>query len=534
MTDQIEHLLSQIYPNRVQKLLLREIETHKTSLIGAPCHETPFDPERDTLLIAYPGCIRREGQASLETLSECLDFEVLSSFQGLHLLPFYPSTSDFGFAVANHRRVDPQWGNREILRALCKKRNVFADIVLHHVSSQSECFQSWIRGETGRKSIFHKVPTKLPELANGRNANPIGRYDLPDGTVVNLLARYGRDQVDLDHRSPRVFLEVLKTLNWLFETGVAGIRLDAVAYAYKPDGLPVIHNEKTQFLSRSIGAVASYISPHSWLIPEIDTDVYGDLYLKNAPGTSGYAYGLAILIVEACLSCNPDHLAKYLATRRYTDQSIIFLTTHDGLSSRTYDPVLPQSRLKGLAEYARTYGWEATEKNGAVYEINAPIHALLKTRSEKTLELALFLLLSCPGTPMLFLNTLLDTPTWHQGAREKGDIRMLNRGHVSYEQARDSLTKPSRKHFHNTVSRLLKIRRETPHLWRSAPISEIEVQKGILKIHRMYQGVRLCAIANLSNDVQKIQMDCGRSLLFPSGEKYKKLSSNEYDWIIYD
>ncbi len=476
MTDQIEHFLSQIYPNRVQNLLLREIETHKASLMSAPCHATTFNPERDTLLIAYPGCIRREGQAPLETLSECLDFEVLTHFQGLHLLPFYPSTSDFGFAVADHRCVDQQWGNREMLRTLCKKRNVFADIVLHHVSSQSECFQSWVRGEMGRKPIFHKTPAGLPQLVNGRYSNPTAKYDLPEGKVVELLARYGRDQIDLDHRSPRVFLEVLKTLSWLLEIGAAGIRLDAVAYAYKPDGLPVIHSEKTQILSRSIGAVARYLSPRCWLIPEIDTDIYGDLYLKDAPNTSGYAYGLAILIVEACLSGNPDYLAKYLAKRQYTDQSITFLTTHDGLSSRIYDPVLPQCRLKALAEYARAYGWEATEKNGSVYEINAPIHALLNTHSEKTLELAIFLLLSCPGTPMLFLNTLLDTPTWPQDGHEKRDLRILNRAHVSYEQARDSLTKSSRKRFHSTISRFIEIRRATPQLWRSAPISEIEIQ----------------------------------------------------------
>ncbi len=50
----------------------------------------------------------------------------------------------------------------------------------------------------------------------------------------------------------------------------------------------------------------------------------------------------------------------------------------------------------------------------------------------------------------------------------------------------------------------------------------------------MYQGVRLCAIANLSKNVQNIQLDGGRSLMFLSGKKDKNLNSNEYDWIIYD
>src|SRR3970040_1371262 len=66
--------------------------------------------QRDILLISYPDQIRNPGEAPLRTLATFCERYLDGLVRGLHLLPFFPSSSDHGFAVTDYRRVNPSVG----------------------------------------------------------------------------------------------------------------------------------------------------------------------------------------------------------------------------------------------------------------------------------------------------------------------------------------------------------------------------------------------------------------------------------------
>src|SRR5438132_452260 len=66
--------------------------------------------QRDALLITYGDQVREPDAAPLQTLGEFLEEHAAGAVSGVHVLPFYPSSSDDGFSVVDYRAVDPELG----------------------------------------------------------------------------------------------------------------------------------------------------------------------------------------------------------------------------------------------------------------------------------------------------------------------------------------------------------------------------------------------------------------------------------------
>ena len=62
-------------------------------------HNGELFSERDIFLITYGDTLQREGEAPLRTLHRFLDRWVKGAISTVHILPFYPYSSDDGFSV---------------------------------------------------------------------------------------------------------------------------------------------------------------------------------------------------------------------------------------------------------------------------------------------------------------------------------------------------------------------------------------------------------------------------------------------------
>ena len=74
--------------------------------------------ERDSILITYGDQVQQDGKAHLQTLAEFCKAHLKGVIGGVHILPFYPWSSDDGFSVKDYRAIDPALGDWEDVERL--------------------------------------------------------------------------------------------------------------------------------------------------------------------------------------------------------------------------------------------------------------------------------------------------------------------------------------------------------------------------------------------------------------------------------
>ena len=84
-----------------------------------------------------------------------LDTYFKDVIEGVHILPFYPSSADRGFAPLTHQKIDPQFGNEDDLKKISQKYTLMADLIVNHVSKESKYFQDYLKnGNNSNTAIF--------------------------------------------------------------------------------------------------------------------------------------------------------------------------------------------------------------------------------------------------------------------------------------------------------------------------------------------------------------------------------------------
>ncbi|MGA0094719.1 MAG: alpha-amylase family glycosyl hydrolase, partial [Chthoniobacterales bacterium] len=113
-----------------------------------------FDDPAEALLITYGDQVTREGESPLSVLRGFLDQRARGLVSGVHLLPFYPWSSDDGFSVKDFLAVDPALGRWQDVRDLGRDFDVMADAVFNHASAQGEWFARFREGADGFGDFF--------------------------------------------------------------------------------------------------------------------------------------------------------------------------------------------------------------------------------------------------------------------------------------------------------------------------------------------------------------------------------------------
>ena len=94
--------------------------------------------QHDALLITYGDQVRQEGERPLATLAGFLGRHASDVVSGVHVLPFYPYSSDDGFSVIDYLAVDPALGTWADVAALGSRFEMMFDAVFNHCSAKSE------------------------------------------------------------------------------------------------------------------------------------------------------------------------------------------------------------------------------------------------------------------------------------------------------------------------------------------------------------------------------------------------------------
>ena len=143
----ISPLLESLYPERHQEACERVLLLAEKYADILREREIPAPTHRTACLITYGDGIRRHGETPLHTLAGFLHAHVGDAFSDVHLLPMFPWTSDDGFAVVDHRAVNPTLGTWDDVGEIADDYEVMFDFVANHTSSSSRWFLGWLAGD---------------------------------------------------------------------------------------------------------------------------------------------------------------------------------------------------------------------------------------------------------------------------------------------------------------------------------------------------------------------------------------------------
>ena len=424
----ISTLVTSLYPDEHERVTARLVALAKTyATLLADRTPAPLS-ERTVVLIAYGDTVRRPGEAPLRTLAELLRTRVGDVVTDVHLLPIYPWTSDDGFAVVDHRTVDPALGNWDDVANLARDRSLWFDFVANHTSSASAWFRGWLAGDDGQADFYLERDDAfdVSRVVRPRTTPLFTSFTRTDGSIAQVWTTFGSDQVDVDVRNPEVLLELTDVLLGYLACGAGAIRLDAIGFLWKESGTTCLHLPQTHAVIRLWRALLDEAAPGTRLLTETNVP-HADNIAYFGDGTNEahlvYQFALPPLVLHSFVRGSTAKLRRWASGIGPVSPSATwfnFLASHDGIGLRPTEGVLDDSDRAALVERTLAHGGRvglATRPDGtsAVYELNLPYLDALCTPAEaadpsvltaKALA-AHSILLALVGVPAIYIHSLL-------------------------------------------------------------------------------------------------------------------------------
>ena len=506
--------------------------------------------QRDTMLITYADMVYEDEGHPLNSLRDFCTARLKGAFSTIHILPFYPWTSDDGFSVVDYREVDSRYGSWEDVSKLSEEFELMFDLVLNHCSSKSPWFKDWVSGvEPGRNYIM-EVDEKmdLSIVVRPRATPLLTPYQTREGERF-VWTTFSADQVDLDWTSPDLLFEFLDIILYYISIGCRILRLDAVAFLWKKIGTNCLHLPETHQVIKLIRNFLEVVSPEVVILTETNVPHEENIsyFGKGDEAHAVYQFSLPPLLLHGLLSGTASHLtdwAKNLAAPPKGCHFLNFTASHDGIGVRPLEGILPQTEVLSLAEEIRKKGGFVSMRkleNGteSPYELNSTYLSALADPENAELGQARFLCsqavaLSMKGIPAVYFHSLCGTPNFLDGVKETGQNRTINRRKWKLSELEDTLrddTSSSGEIF-AWYTRTLRSRSACPAFHPDAPQTVHELGPSFFALERksIDQTLTVFCLFNFTAEVCSVSsMDVFKSI-FPEGKARDLIGGGEVVW----
>ncbi|WP_213703065.1 sugar phosphorylase [Enterobacter hormaechei] len=493
--------------------------------------------EKDVVLITYADQISTKGEKALPVFTRFYNEWLSRTFSHVHLLPFYPWSSDDGFSVIDYHTVAPETGNWRDVAELKQSASLMFDFVCNHMSAKSEWFANYLAQKPGYEDFFISVDpeTDLSAVTRPRALPLLTPFTLNDGSVRHLWTTFSDDQIDLNFASPQVLIAMVDVLLHYLMEGARYIRLDAVGFMWKIPGTTCIHLEQTHCLIQLFRAITDAVAPGTVIITETNVPHKDNIsYFGDGENEAQmvYQFSLPQLVLHAVHRQDVKALCQWAGSLALPSSHTTwfnFLASHDGIGLNPLRGILPESEILSLVENLQQEGALVNWKNNpdgtrSPYEINVTyLDALSLQDSSDEERIARFLLahavlLSFPGVPAVYIQSILGSRNDYEGVERLGYNRAINRKKYTAGQLDSELNnkKSIRYQIYSRLSELIAIRRGERAFHPDSQVAFDAVGKQILKIIRVAEnGERITALFNFSNKMQTVyeQTLSGKELL---------------------
>ena len=402
--------------------------------------------EKDVILITYGDQVNRDSEPSLQTLKEFMDKNLKGFVNSVHILPFYPYSSDDGFSVVNYNEVDPHMGSWREIEQIGSQYRVMVDGVINHISQFSDWFKAFLSGDRYFQDFFIEVDPSidLSEVVRPRATPLLSEFVDDEGKIRNVWTTFSKDQVDLNYKNHRVLRNVLDALFYYIEKGATLIRLDAIAFVWKEIGTPCVHLDQTHELIQLIREVLHEVAPEVIIITETNVPHHENVsYFGSGDDEAQMVYNFALppLLVHSILNGNTKTLTSWAKTLTLPSDKVCFFNftaSHDGIGLRPIKGILSDEELNFMVDKVNEHGGLVSyraESDGSKtpYELNCSyIDALTHPNEDDTIRFKRMLLaqatvLAMPGVPGIYFHSLVGSRNYHDGVKHSGINRTINR-----------------------------------------------------------------------------------------------------------
>ncbi|HKS35766.1 MAG TPA: alpha-amylase family glycosyl hydrolase, partial [Verrucomicrobiae bacterium] len=361
------HLVHLYGGDAAEKILprLRQLlDKHRSRVDAQPLRPRPAPlSERDCLLITYGDQVREPGAAPLRALADFTDKYLSGVISGIHVLPFYPYSSDDGFSVKDYLAVDPALGDWGDIQRLGENFDLMFDAVFNHLSAQSEWFQGFLQDDPRYRDFFVTVEGSpdLSQVVRPRALPLLTEFQSRSGPK-SVWTTFSADQVDLNARRPEVLLALLEVLLFYVSHRARFIRLDAIAYLWKEAGTPCIHLPQTHRIIQLMRCVLDEVAPGVLLITETNVPHADNLsYFGDGTNEAQLVYNFALppLVLHSIAAGNAGKLTQWARSLALPSDRVTFfnfLASHDGIGINPVRGILSEKEIEALVSRAQTHG----------------------------------------------------------------------------------------------------------------------------------------------------------------------------------
>lgn len=521
------HLLA-VYPDEdIERLADRCIEAIGPRQSRETIAHEALWSEYDALLITYGDTLREPAEAPLRTLERFLAGRLTGIVSAVHILPFFPFSSDDGFAVIDHTRVNPELGRWEDVSRIGATFKLMADVVINHASSQSTWFKNFQYVKNPGADYFVEADPHhdLSAVTRPRSTPLLQPRETMDG-IKHVWCTFGFDQIDLDFSNPEVLLAFVRILALYIDTGVQWLRLDAVAYLWKQIGTACIHLPQTHEIIKLLRLLAEYKNPCSLIITETNVPNRENLtYFGNSNETHMiYNFSLPPLTLHALMSGDCRHLTSWLTSMPSPPVGCTYLNftaSHDGIGLRPAEGLLSERELGALLSTMRSFGGRIstrTGKNGneTPYEINISLFDAMKGTHQGTDQWRIerfvcsqIIMMSIQGIPAFYIHSLLATPNDLDRLSATGQNRAINRRRWHYGEIVALLDNPrtDQARVFTELKRLIAVRRRQPAFHPNAAQSVMHLTAELFGFRRQASdGQIIYCVNNVSDRAQELPL----------------------------
>lgn len=538
VNEKIKALINLVYGKTFSEahlhMLLENIE--KAASVITERRKMGWD-EKDIVLITYADQFSEKGEKALPVFTRFYNKWLSHSFSHVHLLPFYPWSSDDGFSVIDYHEVAPETGTWRDVAELKQTTSLMFDFVCNHMSAKSAWFANYLKQMPGYDDFFISVDpeTDLSAVTRPRALPLLTPFTLHDGSVRHLWTTFSEDQIDLNFASPQVLIAMVDVLLHYLIEGARYIRLDAVGFMWKIPGTSCIHLEQTHQLIQLFRAITEAVAPGTVIITETNVPHKDNVsYFGNGENEAQmvYQFSLPPLVLHAVHSQDVSTLRQWAASLALPSTKTTwfnFLASHDGIGLNPLRGILPESEILSLVEKLQTEGALVNWKNNpdgtrSPYEINVTYLDALSTRESHDSErisrfiLAHAVLLSFPGVPAVYIQSILGSRNDYDGVERLGYNRAINREKYAAGQIDCALEDKNslRYQVYSVLSQLIVLRRAEKAFHPDSEAYFSTSGKHVLKIVRVADcGEKITALFNFSDNYQTVEsdIDSGRELI---------------------
>ena len=437
--------------------------------------------EQTSLIISYGDNIYANNTNSIKVFQNFYKKNLSKYFNAVHFLPFYPSSSDSGFAVKDHYRIEKKIGSWSDIKKISKFNNVMADIVINHSSARGLWFKNFLKKKRPGKDYFLTVNSKfdVSKVVRPRDHKLLKKIDIFKKSDY-LWRTFSPDQIDLNFKNPVVLLRFIKIMIHLVNNGVRIFRLDAIAYLWKKDGTNCINLKQTHQIVKLLRIITNLLNVQTVIITETNLPEKENLsyFGKNDEANWIYNFSLPPLLIHAFLFENSSYLTKWsksLPNAKLGNSYLNFIASHDGIGMRPTEGILNKkslnSFLKRLKKNGSKFSYRKVQnKSKKVYEANITVFDALKktdfdTNGKFFLQryiAAHAIMISFEGIPAVYFNSLFGKSNDDAKYVITGNNRDINRYKWNYKNITKKLSNKNSKQsiFFKNLRKLLDVKKK--------------------------------------------------------------------------